>query len=109
MPHIRFRSVKNEHVQQLSGVLVKELAQAMNTSEDNFTVESIATQFFQNGKEINSYPFVEVLCFPRPQEVQDVSARIITEKVKGLTQAEDVIVVFNLLSKTAYYENGTHF
>ncbi|WP_374078224.1 DUF1904 domain-containing protein [Bdellovibrio bacteriovorus] len=109
MPHIRMRALKADHVRQLSADLSKDLAQVMNTSEDNFTFEAVATQFFTQGQLTDSYPFVEVLWFERPQEVQDNCARILTDKVKALTGAEDVVVVFHVLAKTAYYENGRHF
>ncbi|MEK2644500.1 DUF1904 domain-containing protein [Bdellovibrio sp. BCCA] len=109
MPHIRMRAVKKDHVRQLSQNLAPELAQVMSTAEDNFTFECIATEFFFQGQATVSYPFVEVLWFARSQEVQDSSARIITDKVKALTGAEDVVVVFQVLEKSSYYENGQHF
>lgn len=109
MPHIRIRAVKKDHVCQLSQSLAPELAQVMNTAEDNFTFEFIATEFFSQGQPSASYPFVEVLWFARSQEVQDASARIITAKVKALTGVEDVVVVFQVLEKSSYYENGQHF
>jgi hypothetical protein len=112
MPHIRFRAVKEDHVEKLSALLCKDLAKAMETSEDNFTFELVATQFFAQGKKVESYPFVEVLWFARSQEIQNLSAKIITEKVKAieaLAAYEDVIVVFQALPKTSYYENGEHF
>jgi len=109
MPHIRFRAIKEDHVEKLSALLCKDLANAMETSEDNFTFELIETQFFAQGKKVESYPFVEVSWFARSQEIQDLSAKIITEKVKTLAGYEDVIVVFQALPKTNYYENGEHF
>ncbi|WP_413288153.1 DUF1904 domain-containing protein [Bdellovibrio sp. HCB337] len=109
MPHIRFRALQSQQVRQLSQELSPVLASAIQTSEDNFTFELIQTQFFSQGQETTSYPFVEVLWFARSQDVQDRCALIITEKVKTLTKAEDVVVVFSTLEKTAYYENGKHF
>lgn len=109
MPHIRFRAVKNEYIQELSALLCKELAQEMGTSEDNFTFESIATQFFSQGAKTESYPFVEVLMFARPQSIQDRTAQIITDHLKRVGKYEDVIVVFQHLPKEMYYENGRHF
>lgn len=109
MPHIRFRAVKSEYIQELSKLLCKELAQEMGTSEDNFTFENVATQFYSQGKAVESYPFVEVLLFGRPQAVQDRCAVIITNNLKRLGQYEDVAVVFVQLAKNHYYENGKHF
>lgn len=109
MPHLRFRAVNSEVVQTLSSTLPQELSQAMNTDADNFTFESVATDFFSNGQATSSYPFVEVLWFERTQEVQNLSATVITDHVKKLTAAQDVVVVFIALNKKAYYENGKHF
>lgn len=109
MPHIRFRAVKNEYIQELSALLCKDLAKEMGTSEDNFTFEGVATQFYSQGKATESYPFVEVLLFERPQALQDRCAVIITEHLKRIGKYEDVIVVFQSLPKYKYYENGKHY
>lgn len=109
MPHIRMRSMKNANVAKLSATMVKDLAAIINTSEDNFTFEAVSSAFFSSGKETPSYPFIEVLWFSRPQEVQDRCASYICDTVKDLTNEPDVVVVFLDLNKTAYYENGKHF
>lgn len=109
MPHIRFRALKEDQVRQLSTDLCPALASVIQTSEDNFSFELVGTQFFTQGKLVESYPLVEVLWFARTQEIQDQCARLITEKVKAMTNAEDVVVVFSVLEKSAYYENGKHF
>lgn len=109
MPHIRFRALKEDQVRQLSSELSPVLASAIQTSEDNFTFELVGSQFFAQGKATESYPFVEVLWFARTQDIQSECARLITEAVKAITKAEDVVVVFVVLEKTAYYENGKHF
>ncbi|WII71020.1 DUF1904 domain-containing protein [Bdellovibrio sp. 22V] len=109
MPHLRFRATSAAEVRELSSSLPKELAAAMQTSEDNFTFELVNTQYFASGQETPSYPFVEVLWFERPQEVQDRCAVIITEKVNALGAYEDVVVVFQVLPKASYYENARHF
>nr|BFD68065.1 DUF1904 domain-containing protein [Bdellovibrio sp. HAGR004] len=109
MPHVRFRAIKKEDVQKLSQSLTTELARSMNTPPDNFTFELVQTQFFSGGGETTSYPFIEVLWFARPQEVQNECAGIITRQMKQLGPYEDVVVVFHVLAKEAYYENGRHF
>lgn len=109
MPHIRFRSLTEDQVRQLSLELSPVLASAIQTSEDNFTFELVSTRFFVQGKVVESYPFVEVLWFARSQNIQDQCARLISEKVKATSSAEDVVVVFTVLEKSAYYENGKHF
>lgn len=108
MPHLRFRSLTSAMVEQLSKDLPQPLAQCMGTTVDNFTFELIATQFFENGHGVTSYPFVEVLWFQRSQEVQDTAAQLITEAIKK-SVANDVVVVFIDLAKQNYYENAKHF
>jgi phenylpyruvate tautomerase PptA (4-oxalocrotonate tautomerase family) len=109
MPHIRMRAIEKEVVQKLSKSLIPDLAQMLNSPEDNFTLELVATEFFQQGNTITSYPFIEVSWFSRPQEVKDRVASLITDQVRALTNAADIIVVFQILNKSTYYENGKHF
>lgn len=109
MPHIRFRALQTEHIQSLSSSLPCVLAEAMNTDEDNFTFERVHTEFFAKGVSAESFPFVEILWFERSQDVQDLCAQIITEEVKKLSGAEDVVVIFFALQKSGYYENAKHF
>lgn len=109
MPHLRIRAVQKEKMQQLSRSLIPELAKLLNSPEDNFTLELIASDFFHQGQETASYPFVEILWFARPQILQDQTARLITDQLRSLTQAVDIVVVFQTLEKSAYYENGNHF
>lgn len=109
MPHIRIRSLPENTVKKLSRELPKELAQVMQTSEDNFSVELVQTAFFKNGEPVEGDPMIEVLWFGRGQEVQDASAKKITELVRRITPAEYISVVFIDLPKQSYYENGAHF
>lgn len=109
MPHIRMRAVPVEHVAALSSNLAQELSQIIQTPVDNFTFELVETRYFENGVAIKSYPFIEVLWFPRSQEVQDATAEFITNKVRALMPSTDVAVIFNTLAPSAYYENGKHF
>jgi Domain of unknown function (DUF1904). len=108
MPHIRFRGIEEKHVAALSASVVEELAKTVQTSVDNFTFELVSTRFFEKGQSITGYPFVEVLWFPRSQEIQDAAAKLLTSEIKKLVQ-QDVAVIFNVLTPTAYYENGQSF
>jgi phenylpyruvate tautomerase PptA (4-oxalocrotonate tautomerase family) len=109
MPHLRVRAVTENQIQKISESLIAELAQTLKSPEDNFTLELISSRFYEKSKPIDSYPFVEVLWFARPKEMQDLAAKLITDKIKSITQAQDVIVVFQVLEKASYYENGEHF
>lgn len=109
MPHLRIRSLGSDQVANLSTSLVPDLAEITGAPIDNFTLELVPTQFFQDGKVVNSFPFVEVLWFERPQAIQDACAVLITKKVREVAPGQDVVVVFTKLAKNSYYENGMHF
>lgn len=109
MPHLHFKCISENHVKSLSQTLPKELATAMETSEDNFSFESVPHKFFSAGKVTESYPYVEVHWFERSQDCKIKSAKIITDQVRKLTSAEDVVVVYVPLAKNDYFENGKSF
>lgn len=109
MPHIRIRAMTDHQVAQASIELPELLAATMQTTSDNFTFEKLHSSFFERGKEISSYPFVEVWWFKRSQELQDQAALQITDTLKKLSGAEDVIVSFYEIPRQNYYENGNHY
>ncbi len=109
MPHLRVRSLTPDQVAKLSTSLVSDLAEITGAPVDNFTMELVSTQFFQEGKVVTSFPFVEVFWFERPQAMQDACAALITKRVKDVVPEQDVVVVFTELAKDGYYENGKHF
>lgn len=109
MPHVRIRALDQDQVAKLSSSLISDLAQITGSPADNFTLELVQTQFFQGGVSVTSFPFVEVLWFERPQAMQDACATMITQRLKEVSSAEDVVVVFTKLAKDSYYENGMHF
>ena len=109
MPHLRFRAITKENVQSLTENLAEILAILTASPIDNFTFEHVPTTFFKSGKEDRSFPFVEVLWFERPEATKQKVAEHLTTKIKQMTAAEDVVVVFFDLPKSNYFENGTHF
>ncbi len=109
MPHIRIRSLDDSAVQKLSLELPTELAQILQTPVDNFTVEMIATQFYKNGVRAEGDPLIEVLWFDRGQEKKNLCAKKITELVQKFSSAEYISVVFTVIPKESYFENGEHF
>lgn len=109
MPHIRFKAVSMDVVKELSKVLPKDLAQIINTTEDNFSFELVNSQFFENGTVTAFYPFIEFAWFDRGQAVQDEVAKLLTREIKKRMAVEYVAVVFYDLPKSSYYENGEHF
>ena len=109
MPHIRFKSVLVQHMKSLSKSLPKPLAKAMETTEDNFSFELVENQYYSNGKKSKSYPYVEVHWFERSQDCKINSAKIITDQIRKLTKAEDIVVVFIPIEKNNYFENAKSF
>lgn len=112
MPHLRFRGLTESAVKDLSRSLPKELATLLKTSEDNFTVEKVATTFFRGGdlvEDRQADPMVEMLWFDRGAEARAATATKITTLVKAHTQSEYIAVVFTDIPKDYYFENGQHF
>lgn len=109
MPHIRIRGLSESAVQKISQILPQTLAPAMETTEDNFSVERVTTVFYKDGRVTEGDPMVEVHWFGRGQGVQDRCAQLITTALQPLTKSEFIAVVFIDLPKENYYENGQHF
>lgn len=112
MPHLRIRALNESAVKALSITLPQELSKILNTPEDNFTVEKIATTFFRNGEAVvegDADPLIEFLWFERGTEVRDAAAKKVTELVRQHTRSEFVAVVFTNIPKDSYYENGVSF
>lgn len=110
MPHLRIRALSDSAVKDLSLSLPQELAKILNTPEDNFTIEKIATTFYRQGQVVTEAdPMVEFLWFERGVEVRDAAAKKVTELVRPHTKSEFIAVVFVDLPKESYYENGVKF
>ncbi|AGH95262.1 DUF1904 family protein [Pseudobdellovibrio exovorus] len=112
MPHIRIRSLSDSAVQDLSASLPTELAKILNTPEDNFTIEKIATTFYRHGKSLpdgEGDPMIEFLWFDRGSEIRDAAAKKVTDLVRQHTTSEYIAVVFANLPPDHYYENGVKF
>ncbi len=109
MPHLRFRALPEAAVQKLSSELPRELSVLLQTPMDNFTVERISTQFFKDGQPVEGDPMIEVLWFDRGQFLKDKCAQIITDLVRAQVSGVDIAVVFTVIPKESYFENGKHF
>lgn len=109
MPHLRFRGVDEATLAAISQPLVDQLAALVATSRDNFTLELLTNPFVFDGQRVTPEPMVQVLWFPRPQEVQDSFARIITEALRQAGEARDIAVFFMALTPSGYYDNGVHY
>lgn len=110
MPHFRMRAVEPQTVQLLSKTLIDDLETIMKSPREDFTFEYIYSTFYHEGEVSEAYPFVEILWFDRGQEVQDIVAKIVTERVKEVAGlALNVAVIFTALKPNEYYDNAQHY
>lgn len=109
MPHIKFRGMKREEVQELSIELLNELVKLIDIPREHFTLELEESTFFHDGQlDKNAYPFVNVEWFDRGIVTMQATAEIITNAIKTYNY-NDVGIYFKNLQKEHYYENGKHF
>lgn len=97
-------------MKDLSRTLPKELAKVLNTAENNFTVERVATTFYRDGEEHkDADPMIEFLWFDRGADIRKAAAKKVTELVQIHSHSKYIAVVFVNLPKDHYFENGKHF
>lgn len=109
MPHLKFKAIPENVVAELSLVLPELLAPLLGTTKDNFSFEYIQSKFYEQGAVTSFYPYVEFGWFDRGQHIQDECAKLITESIQLRSPSEYVVVVFQDLPKSAYYENSKNF
>ncbi len=108
MPQIKMRGIETEIVRELSRQLIDELAVITESPRDDFTLEVIHSTFVMDGDFAPSYPFVEIAWFDRGQEIQNQVAQAISRLVND-AGCSSVDIMFTVLEKLRYYENGEHF
>ncbi|EHQ90874.1 DUF1904 domain-containing protein [Desulfosporosinus youngiae] len=108
MPQIKIRGIGTNTILKLSSQLIDELALLTNSPKDDFTLEVINSTFIQNGEIVSGYPFVEVAWFDRGQEAQDQVAKTISRLINQ-AGCPSVDIMFTILEKPRYYENGEHY
>lgn len=108
MPQIIFRGVNIEDVKSISKNLLLDLQEIIGCPNDYLTIEVIDSTFIEDGEITKGYPFIQVGWFDRGQDIQDRVAKSITKYLNEVGY-ESCDVIFNVYSKTNYYENGNHF
>ena len=108
MPQIKIRGVETENIRKVSNQLIDDLAQLTQSPKDDFTLEVMNSTFIQNGEIVPGYPFVEVAWFDRGQKLQDLVAQTITRLINEAGYPS-VDIMFTILEKSRYYENGKHY
>lgn len=108
MPRLTFRGIDPHLVKDVTAELIPQLASLLETTEDNFTVDVLAATSFADGREIETFPFIEFGWFDRGQAVQDQAAHLMDAafKAEGLEALEIVFIAYD---RRAYYADGAHF
>lgn len=108
MPRIKVKGIKVEDVCKVSKKLIDELEALLECPRDYFSLEHINGTFIKDGEIVEGYPFIEVAWFDRGQEIQDKVAKTITKFFNSVGY-DNLDIIFIMLKKESYYENGEHF
>ena len=108
MPMIKFKGIEVSNICNISKELIDELQELIQCPRDYFSLAVDQSVYVRDGEIVEGAPIVEVSWFDRGQEVQDKVAKIITQHVTSIG-CLDVDVIFFVLDKSKYYENGEHF
>lgn len=108
MPMLKIKSIEPEKIRAISKELIDELQGIIECPRDYFSISVDKPVYVKDGEIVEGEPIVEVSWFDRGQDIQDKVAQIITKYV-NLVGHKNVDVIFYLLDKSKYYENGKHF
>lgn len=108
MPQITFKGMKIEEVCKLTKVLKDRIEETVGCERRHIKFDFIETVSIDNGTVVESFPKIEMLWLPKTQEVQDETAEVITDIVKGLGY-DHVQVSFKVVPGERFYENGKHY
>lgn len=108
MPQITFKNIKRQSVIDMSKALTDELQSIINVPREHFALEHVDSMYIMDGKEAAEYPLIYVNLFDRGRETEDKVAKAITKHVQNAGY-KNVDVIFTILERTRYYENGEHF
>lgn len=108
MPQLKISGVEVNDICKISVGIVKEMQELLQCPKEYFTLQCVNSTYIMDGKVVKESPTVEIAWFDRGQEVQDTMAKIITKYINEAGH-ENVDVIFSVLEKEKYYENGQHF
>lgn len=107
MPALKLKSIDPKKAITISKILIDELQETIKCPRDYFTIELIQSKFIIDGGYVEGPQVVEISWFDRGQETQDKVAKIITKHINSIGY-ENVDIIFHILEKSRYYENGEH-
>jgi hypothetical protein len=108
MPTLKFKGIEVTNICKASKDLIDELQELIKCPREYFTLAVDQSIYIMDGEIVEGSPKVEISWFDRGQEMQDKAAKVVTKYVNSMGYKE-VDVVFTLLDKSRYYENGEHF
>ena len=108
MPIIKIKAISQNDVSKISKTLIDDLQKATQIPREHFTLELPTSIYIVDGQVVDGPPMVEVFWFDRGQELQDQVAGILTRHIQSAGYS-DVDVIFTILERNRYYENGEHF
>ncbi|MBD3948385.1 DUF1904 family protein [Tuanshanicoccus lijuaniae] len=103
MPQLIFKGLKTQEVAQLSATLPSILSRLTDTPEDYFTFELVTSTFFNQGKQVEMYPLVEIKQFNRGLAIEQKMAEVIQAAVYSFDYSE-CEVYFTHIEPENYYE-----
>ncbi|MEI7025485.1 DUF1904 family protein [Paenibacillus sp. y28] len=100
MPFLRFSGFQNRFLQNIAPQLIEEFSRLVHIPQEKVKIELAAIEAITNSPRS-----VEILMFPRAQEIHDA----IASKMNALLQQfgyENVHIYFVMLAPTLYYMEG---
>jgi hypothetical protein len=108
MPQLTFTGMKIKDICSASNELKNEIERTMGSQRKNIKFDYIESINIDDGTIDEYFPKVELLTFPREQEVLDETAKAITEVVQKYGYPF-VQVTFKVMAGAYFYENGVHY
>ncbi len=106
MPHLVFRNIEKDVFVDRVKEFSKKATAIIGCPEDWITLSYIdnSLTYVCGEDQTSNNIFVEVNWFERPKEIKDSLAKLINDSFKK--DNSDIIIVFKILDKENYYENG---
>ncbi|MDE6452262.1 MAG: DUF1904 domain-containing protein [Odoribacter sp.] len=107
MPFFRFHFVEEARLAEVSRQLTDEIQRAVGCPREHIVLETVHSGIVLEGavRTGGEWPFVEVVYFERPREIQHEVARILYECLRKVGYP-DSDIHFRYLQPCNYYENG---
>ncbi|MEK0317151.1 DUF1904 family protein [Cohnella sp. 56] len=108
MPHLYFRGLSVELVQDIGAAVEEELSAIIGCGRSDLMLEVLHTTCVAGGQVAASYPFVEIAWFERGREVRDAVAGCLDKLIRGQGVPE-VEIAFRAYRPCDYYAGGEPF